>query len=293
MLKNPKKNLQNSSRSETKAFSLKTLKQTSVWKLSFNETFSFQWQITKLQIQPLTWTTSFFFQQYAFYLLNFRFVHLPWPSPCRGNRRLRAGRRPHGRSCGRSCWSGSWLRSPAARSAAWPRGSSGTHTPRSGRRSSDPSRSKACERIHHGNMWAWTLTLGETRWAYDLRRRLTEPLPHRFMVAASRLKTSKSQESSFSMVWAMRGGMSFSDSGVIRWLGMWWGSERKGGDERGSVQIKRGRPLVCRSLRAKRRNQKKTTEIELWNVCAALGLLCDLCGLTFGGKDVFVSWQSA
>lgn len=62
-------------------------------------------------------------------------------------------------------------------------------------------------------------------------------LPHRFKVAASKLTMSKSQESSFSMVWAIRGGMSFNDRGVIRWLGMWWGSvsgrrqERKRSDE--------------------------------------------------------------
>lgn len=62
---------------------------------------------------------------------------------------LRAGRQLHGKSCGRSYWSGSWLQSLAARSAKWPQGSLGTHRPQSVRRSSGPSRSKACGRIQH------------------------------------------------------------------------------------------------------------------------------------------------
>lgn len=148
---------------------------------------------------------------------------------------LRAGRRLHGKSCGTSYWSGSSLQSLVARSAKWPQGSSGTRTHRTGRRSSDPSRSKACGRIQHGGLPQTlipcllptrkkldTVTLGDLMLS-----------PHRFMVAASKLKMSKSQESSFSMVWAIRGGMSFNDRGVIRLLGMWWGSASKGTDERG------------------------------------------------------------
>lgn len=63
------------------------------------------------------------------------------------------------------------------------------------------------------------------------------------MVAASKLKMSKSQESSFSMVWAIRGGMSFNDRGVIRLLGMWWGSVNKGTDKRGRLETCCSLPL--------------------------------------------------
>ena len=58
------------------------------------------------------------------------------------------------------------------------------------------------------------------------------------MVAASRLKMSKSQESSFSMVWAMRGGMSLRVRGVARWLGAWGAVGGTGQTKRHEVQIR-------------------------------------------------------
>lgn len=81
-----------------------------------------------------------------------RFQLLPWPSPCRGNTLLHAEHRLHDRSCGKSYWSGSWPQSLAARSAKWPQGSSGTHTPQTWRRSSGPSRSKFCGRIQYDDV---------------------------------------------------------------------------------------------------------------------------------------------
>lgn len=74
-------------------------------------------------------------------------VYLLWPSPCRGNMLLHAGRRQHGRNCGMSCWSGNWLQSLAARSAKWPQDSWGTHRPQTWRRSSGQGRSTACGKI--------------------------------------------------------------------------------------------------------------------------------------------------
>lgn len=146
------------------------------------------------------------------------FILSPWPSPCRGNKLLRAGHRRRDRSCGKSYWSGSWPQSLAARSAKWPQGSSETHRPRTWRRSSGPRRSKFCWRVQHDD-GALENSLGK----FTI---LITVLFHLFMVAASRLKMSKSHESSFSIVCAIRGGMSFKDSGVIRLLGMWWGSGR-------------------------------------------------------------------
>lgn len=145
---------------------------------------------------------------------------------------LHAGHQRHDRSCGKSYWSGSWPQSLAAKSAKWPQGSSGTRRLQTWRRSSGPSRSKFCGRVQFN-----VVALEKKNILITKKGRIIALPSHRFMVAASKLKMSKSQESSFSIVCAIRGGMSFNESGVIRWLGMWWGSGGRTTDQRGGYKL--------------------------------------------------------